>query len=48
MSKVDISEIKSMDILLYSSKGNFRVTPTEYERNYILTFLKNNRNEPTK
>lgn len=48
MSKIDLSEIKNMDILLYLPKGNYRIIPTEYERDYILTFLRNNRNEQKK
>lgn len=38
---VNMVDIKDMDILLYSKCGNYKVKPTEHQRDYILNFLKN-------
>lgn len=38
---VNMADIKDMDILLYSKCGNYKVKPTEQQRDYILNFLKN-------
>lgn len=44
MSKVNMEDIRDMDILLYSKCGNYKVKPTEIQRDYILNFLKNSTN----
>ena len=39
-------EVKSMDILIQATNGkNYRVIPTEFEKDYIINFLKSNRDE---
>lgn len=39
-------EVKKMDILIQDINGkNYRVIPTEFEKDYIINFLKTNRDE---
>lgn len=39
-------EVKTMDILIQDTNGrNYRVIPTEFEKDYIINFLKTNRYE---